>query len=310
MTSAAELLSAVEADPADDLVWLALADRLEEDGQAAEAELVRLREWLRGADLDDPQRRRVERRLQTLLLRGVRPALPRVALALPHGRELTVALVPPGAFWMGSPEDEPDRYDDEGPRHRVRISRGLWVGVTPVTQGQWRSVTGERANNYSGEERPVDQASWRESQRFCEMLGGWLGRPCRLPSEAEWEYACRAATTTRFFTGSDERALAAAAWYEANSNGESQPVGRKTPNAWGLHDLLGGVWEWCADSQREFPADAAEVEDPLGDESGLRVVRGGSVRNDPRATRCAHRGIDSLDSHLGPLGCRVVLPLG
>jgi uncharacterized protein (TIGR02996 family) len=308
MTVATDLLEAIQREPADDLAWLALADCLEEDGHGREAELVRLREWLRYAGLHDPARRKNERRLQDLLAQGVRPAGPALTLDLPHGATMRLALVPPGTFWMGSPEDEPDRYGDEGPRHRVRLTKGFWIGTCPVTQGQWRALTGERSSNYSGQERPVDQASWRECQHFCERLGGRLGREVRLPSEAEWEYACRAGTSTRFYSGEDERALASAAWYAQNSNGEPRPVGQKLPNAWGLRDLLGGVWEWCSDSQREFGA--AEVTDPAGEEGGLRVVRGGSIRNDPRATRSAHRGIDSLDSHLGPLGCRVVLELG
>jgi len=309
MTAASELLSAIEQDPGDDLAWLALADCLEESGRDREAELVRLREWLRFADLLHPERRSKERRLQALIAEGARPPGPVTALPLPHGSTMRLALVPPGTFWMGSPEGDPDRYDDEVPRHRVRLTNGFWVGVCPVTQSQWHAVTGVRASNYSGEERPVDQASWRECQRFCERLADFTGRSVRLPTEAEWEYACRAGTTSRFYSGDDEQSLAAAAWYQQNSNGEPRPVGKKLPNAWGLHDLLGGVWEWCSDSQRDY-GDGRLVVDPVGEEGGLRVVRGGSIRNDPRATRCGHRGIDSLDSHLGPLGCRVVIDLG
>src|SRR5262245_9645040 len=308
MTATLDLLTAIERDPADDLAWLALADCLEEVGEERRADLVRLREWLRVAELDHPERRGKERRLQALIAEGVRPAVPTLTLHLPHDARLTLALIPPGAFWMGSPEEEPNRYGDEVPSHLVRLSRGFWAGVCPVKQAQWHAVTGVRAAHYSGEERPVDQASWRDCQRFGERLAELIGRKVRMPTEAEWEYCCRAGTTTRYYSGDDEQALAAAAWYQQNSNGEPRPVGKKLPNAWGLHDVLGGVWEWCADSQRDF-GKGGPVTDPVGEEGGLRVVRGGSIRNDPRAVRCAHRGIDSLDSHLGPLGCRVVVEL-
>src|SRR5262249_3901446 len=129
MIAASELLGAIEREPGDDLAWLALADCLEESGQDREAELVRLREWLRFAELLHPERRAREFRLQRLIAEGVRPALPSMTLDLPHGATMRFALIPPGTFWMGSPEAEPNRYGDELPRHRVRLTNGFWMGV-------------------------------------------------------------------------------------------------------------------------------------------------------------------------------------
>src|SRR4051794_20150478 len=137
MAAESDLLRAIECDPADDLAWLALADCLEEAGQTDRAELVRLREWLRSAGVADPERAANERRLGELLAAGVRPAVPLRKVSLSPQVTLTLALIPPGSFWMGSTAGEAGCQNDECPRHRVRLSRPFWIGVTPVTNAQW-----------------------------------------------------------------------------------------------------------------------------------------------------------------------------
>lgn len=154
---------------------------------------------------------------------------------------------PPGTFLMGSPPEEVGRYDDEV-QHRVMLTKGFYLGVHPVTQAQWRAVMGSNPSWFKGDNLPVENVSWYDCQAFCKKLGGLV----RLPTEAEWEYACRAGTTTVYHTGDDEEALSRAGWYYTNSGGQTRPVGELTPNAWGLYDMHGNVWEWCADWHDEY----------------------------------------------------------
>jgi formylglycine-generating enzyme required for sulfatase activity len=155
--------------------------------------------------------------------------------------------------------------------------------------------------------------SWVDCLKFCEKLGKRAGRPFRLPTEVEWEYACRAGTTSPYSCGASEKALARAAWYEGNSEGETHPVGQKEPNAWGLHDMHGQVWEWCADRHRGFDEDASlEIHAGLiGEEPEDAVAqRGGSWWNAALDCRSASRVLDALlQSGYGTIGVRVVMEL-
>lgn len=164
---------------------------------------------------------------------------------------------PSGSFLMGSPENELGRDDDED-QVNVTLSQGYWLGKYPVTQGQWREVMGDlpgSAGYGKGPNHPVYYVNWDESQEFCtrytesERQAGRLtyGWAYRLPTEAEWECACRAGSTTRFCFGDDEAKLGDYAWYDENSKGQTHEVGQKKPNAWGLCDMHGNVWEWCCD---------------------------------------------------------------
>ena len=189
----------------------------------------------------------------------------------------------PGRFRMGSPEDEPGRYDNEGPRHEVRISEGFWLFDTPVTQALWEAVMGGNPSRFADRKRPVEQVSWDEASEFLQKINSRIpGLELVLPTEAQWEYACRAGTETATYVGpidilGDNNApiLDAIAWYGGNSgvgfeleNGYdssdwpgkqydhsragTHPVGQKLPNGWGLYDMLGNVWEWCADDLRSY----------------------------------------------------------
>ena len=199
-------------------------------------------------------------------------------------------------FLMGSPETEKGRYDDET-QHRVRLTKGFWMGKYPVTQAQWKSVMGSNPSYFHGEDRPVECVSWRECQAFCRAAGQGLA----LPTEAQWEYACRAGSTGAY--GGTGR-LEDMGWFRDNSGDKTHPVGRKAPNAWGLHDMHGNVWEWCADWSGVYPRE--EVTDPKGASSGsYRVGRGGGWCDGAAGCRSAHRSYYSPSSTLIRLGFRL-----
>jgi uncharacterized protein (TIGR02996 family) len=300
------LLWAIVADPSDDTTWLALADCLEEQEQPDRAELVRLREWLRQADLHDRQRPPRARRLQELLAAGVKPAVPMRQIVIAKKVTLDLVLIPPGSFWMGSPNNEAHRFGDEGPRHRVTLTKAFWLGVHPVTRAQWRAATGRQGpNRIKRKDHPVNNVSWHACQQMCASLGALTGQVFRLPTEAEWEYACRAATTTTFHSGDDLESLDRAAWYKRTSSDQTHPVGQKEPNAWGLFDMHGNILEWCQDGDRAYKD--SSVTDPVCTDTRRPVTRGGAFASTHQACRCAFRYQRRPDEQDRITGCRVVL---
>jgi formylglycine-generating enzyme required for sulfatase activity len=233
---------------------------------------------------------------------------------------LKLALIPAGDFVMGSPTSEEQRKEDEGPQHRVRISRRFYLGVCEVTQGQYEKVMeGNPSASKEGPDHPVDTVSWNDARDFCTKLSDLpeekaAGRHYRLPTEAEWEYACRAGTTTEFYCG---RSLSTK---QANycgvmpyGGGPKEPflnhaarVGSYAPNALGLYDMAGNVWEWCSDWYADrYPSDPSG-KDPQGPESGdCRLIRGGSWVNDAGSCRAAFRSRVAPDSRHHAVGFRV-----
>ena len=210
--------------------------------------------------------------------------------------------IPPGNFLMGS-KDEIGRFEDEGPQHLVTLTRGFWLGETPCTQAHWEAVMGENPSRLKGADRPVESVSWTEVGEFCARLNGLLpGLAASLPTEAQWEYACRAGTTSAFNDGSactnpdgKDEALKRLGWHAEGEKGETHPVGQLSQNAWGLRDMHGNVWEWCFDGMRQY--EAIPRTDPIGPTEGAgRVVRGGSFWDDARWCRSAYRVV------LGPVG--------
>ncbi|MBI4879763.1 MAG: formylglycine-generating enzyme family protein [Planctomycetes bacterium] len=203
--------------------------------------------------------------------------------------------IEPGEFWMGSPEAEDGRYENEGPRHRVQITKPFLLGKTEVTQGEWRAVMGTapwsgESNVVEGDDYPAMCASWEDANEFCGRLGEKEGVTYRLPTEAEWEYACRAGTETRFSFGDDEGQLGQYAWYGRDIFGHAEPVGRKKPNPWGLFDMHGNVWEWCADVYDKRYDERSPAADPVNTAGGgLRSLRGGAWPLNPRDCRSAFR---------------------
>jgi len=206
--------------------------------------------------------------------------------------------IPSGSFQMGSNNGE----KDEMPEHRVTVSRPFYLQATPVTQGQWRARMGDNLSQFKkGDDYPVEQVSWNDAQAFLQKLNAMdPGKNYRLPTEAEWEYACRAGTV-----GERYGELDAIAWYEGNSGGQTHPAGEKQPNAWGLYDMLGNVWEWCSDWYGENYYASSPATDPRGPMSGRsRVLRGGSWYDIDSGTRGAKRSRDLPDSRDYNLGFR------
>jgi formylglycine-generating enzyme required for sulfatase activity len=199
-------------------------------------------------------------------------------LKITNSLGMEFVYVKPGSFMMGSPANESGRYDDET-QHRVTLSKGFYMQTTEVTQGQWRAIMGSSPSKFSncGEDCPVEQVSWDDVQTFISKLNRKKGgNRYRLPTEAEWEYAARAGSTARFCYGDDEGRLSEYAWYSGNSGDKTHPVAQKQPNAWGLYDMHGNVYEWCQDwYDKNYPS--GNVTDPTGPSSGsLRVLCGGS----------------------------------
>ncbi len=203
-----------------------------------------------------------------------------------------------GEFWMGSPEGEAERFDDEGPMHRVKLTRGFWLADTACSQALWMAVMGKNPSHFRGDDRrPVEQVSWDDVQEFFWALQKRLpeGLQADLPTEAEWEYACRAGTPTPFSFGgqiSPEKVnYHGGRPYAGGAEGEARratvAVGSLPANGWGLYEMHGNVWEWCADGMREYTAQAQE--DPVGPAGGRRVLRGGAWFYLGRSCRSAQR---------------------
>ena len=225
--------------------------------------------------------------------------------------------IPPGSFLMGSPEDEVGRYSGEGPQHLVTLTQGFWMTATPCTQEQWKAVTGESPSHFRGVGRPVETVNWEACREFSGKLNEFSpGLHARLPTEAEWEYACRAGTTSGFNDGSGctrpfgrDPALDRLGWFDRNSGDETRAVGGKEPNGWGLHDMHGNVWEWCEDRAEEAGKTVADrhvaAAGPRREKHAGRIVRGGSCWYESRLCRSACRNSLGLDQSRWDLGFRL-----
>jgi formylglycine-generating enzyme required for sulfatase activity len=275
-----------------------------DDGRALRTELVRLRLW----------------------------ATPRLEAPgawfepLGDGEALTLVAIPAGSFWMGSPLEEKNRIHNEGPQHQVNLD-GFWMGQTPITQAQWRRVMGTNPSQFQGlradrDQRPVEEVSWNDAMAFCDKLSQLTGRCYSLPSEAQWEYACRAGTRTPFHFGgtliSELANFHATHGYEKTPPGvsrrETSAVGLFPANGWGLHDLHGNVWEWCLNAWHDFyrrAPDDGRARVSEDSQEARRLLRGGSWGFSPRYCRSACRGRFQPDDAIYGVGFRVVcLPQG
>jgi formylglycine-generating enzyme required for sulfatase activity len=329
----ADIRPLLAAVPDDTLAALALADYLEERGDAVrrlQGELFRLVYALtRSVEVQDRAGR--EERLRGLLAQGVRAIGPYRRIALDDQLAMDFAWVPPGAFLMGSPQYEEESEPEEGPQHEVALVRGFWMGTTPVTQEQYERLMGRNPSNRKGlvvdgvdvrRTAPVEEVEWYDAIAFLKKLsvrarGAAEGGRFRLPTEAEWEYACRAGTTTRFWSGDGEEDLARVGWYRDNSRsftvwsmGDSttHPVAELLPNAFGLYDVHGNVWEWCSDLYDENYYARSPNLNPRckrGDR-GRRVIRGGFAWGGANCCRSATRSSHDQDCSHNDLGFRVV----
>ena len=238
---------------------------------------------------------------------------------LPQDVKLEMVYCPAGTFMMGSPEDELGRYDDET-QHEVTLTESFWIGKTPITQVQYKAITGENPaeKDYGvGDNNPIYNVSWHDCVAFCEKLNQLKIAPSgyrfALPTEAQWEYACRAGTTTALNNGkpiiSEDGEcpnLDEVGWYLENADYDTRPVGEKQPNAWGIYDMHGNIWEWCADWYGDYPAGA--VTNPMGPETGeYCVLRGGSWYDFAGSCRSAIRGISDPNNYGGDGGFRLAL---
>jgi eukaryotic-like serine/threonine-protein kinase len=242
-----------------------------------------------------------------------------------------------GEFLMGTTKDQVDQlmrllspsyrasFYDEQPAHSVRLSKAFYLGIHEVTQGQYQAVMGENPSHFKGSgDLPVEMVSWLDAVKFCIKLSEREkrtpfyridgtevtlvgGNGYRLPTEAEWEYACRAKSKTLYPFGDDASKLGEHAWCSSNAKSKTHPVGQKLPNAWGLYDMLGNVWEWCADGyDGKYYASAPPADPPGAPRASDRVIRGGGWRNVvPWACRPAFRGRGAPGGGGGNLGFRV-----
>jgi formylglycine-generating enzyme required for sulfatase activity len=219
---------------------------------------------------------------------------------------------------MGSPASEQDRAGNEGPQTQVMISKAFLIGKYEVTQREYLKLMGYNPSQFTGDlDRPVDMVDWDNAMSYCEKLtaqeraagrlpAGW---EYRLPTEAQWEYACRAGTTSRFNFGNDPFyfELGTYAWYSDNSGKITHPVGTRSPNSWGLYDMYGNVWEWCSDLYTDS-LPGGSVTNPQGPSSGSnRVVRGGRFDYGPHWCRSAARYGLHPDSRYEVIGFRVAI---
>lgn len=248
--------------------------------------------------------------------------------------EYDMVWIPPGTFQMGSPSSEPGRNDDEQ-QHTVTLTNGFYMGVTEVTLGQWRAFVKETrykteaekdrwAYVFDGktwvlkkgtswkkpgfaqkEDHPVTCISWNDAQEFVKWVNKKEGVDIyRLPTEAEWEYASRAGSTTAYSFGNDAGSLGEYAWYDKNSGGKTHPVAQKQPNAWGLHDIHGNVFEWCSDLYGDYQE--GSVTDPIGASTGSkRLKRGGGWYYEANFCRSAARSGYNPSSRYSSLGFRL-----
>jgi len=219
-----------------------------------------------------------------------------LTLDLGGGVTMKMVLIRPGKFMMG--------YEGQG-RHEVTISKPFYLGATEVTQAQYEAVMGTNPSQFKGATNPVEMVSWNDAAEFCRKLSEKTRQAVRLPTDAEWEYACRAGTQTMFSFGNNASALGDYAWWDGNSGETTHPVGQKKPNAWGLYDMHGNVWEQCADRYEPYPK--GPVTDPSGPAAGhYRVLRGESWGGfDSGLFRCAFRYFDgpSFRSNCGGFRC-------
>jgi formylglycine-generating enzyme required for sulfatase activity len=260
------------------------------------------------------------------------------AAAIPWGDEellidilgrakIEFVLIPAGDFQMGSSETEREwaakrmeandedwaieTVPAESPQHNVKISQPFYLGKFEVTQAQWLAVMDSNPSLLKSPDNPVEQVSWDSIQAFLAKLNKAFAEErvaFRLPTEAQWEYACRAGTTTAFSFGDDPESLSQYAWSQDNAGKKSHPVGQLKPNAWGLFDMHGNVWEWCADWYAEDYYAESPATDPTGPATGSSCIfRGGGLVSHPEVCRSAYRGIHLPSVRRGAIGFRLAL---
>ncbi|MCR9099202.1 MAG: formylglycine-generating enzyme family protein [bacterium] len=229
-------------------------------------------------------------------------------LELGEGLAITFVRIPAGTFEMGSEPDDPHAQKDEFPMHNVTLTEDYYLGQYEVTQAEWEAIMGYNPSTFRHPDRPVEMVSWNDAQVFIQKLNVMGKGTFRLPTEAEWERACKLGGYT--FRDEEGRIvpwqLRQYAWFHSQSEGRSHPVGRKKPGAFQLYDMMGNVWEWCSDWYGPY-RDSAQT-DPTGPDTGeIKVYRGGSWFNEPAALRPANRHRHPVDVRFTNAGLRLVM---
>lgn len=233
---------------------------------------------------------------------GLGTAAATLPIALTNSVGIAMVRIEPGTFMMGNgPQGNATERD-----HTVQITRPYLIGVTEVTQAQWSAIMPENPSKARGDVLPVTNVSWEQASEYCRILSAREGRVYRLPTEAEWEHACRAGTTTSFSFGDSTELLGDFAWFNGNARGAVQPVATRRPNPWGLHDMHGNVREWCSDWFAWRYPTQPQI-DPIGPATGTqRVRRGGTVGFYPSAATSGARDAAPPDLSWDDVGFRVV----
>lgn len=226
-----------------------------------------------------------------------------LTLNITENINMVFSWIPAGGFMMGSSEKEQGHEAEESPRHKVRFDQGFYMGRSTVTASQWNEVMEPKCD---GDDEPAVMISWHQAVAFAGKLTEIInGLKFDLPTEAQWEYACRAGSNTRFSDGDTEQSLAESAWYAANSEGHTHPAGEKTPNKWNLYDMHGNVFEWCRDWEGRYSE--GEQTYPAGPEIGQKkILRGGCFKCPPQYCRCANRYSALPDHKNANIGFRLI----
>jgi uncharacterized protein (TIGR02996 family) len=310
------LLAGIVKEPREETRWLVLADWLQEYDDPRRAELLRLHRKLLATCCEPdahPERAAWQARMVELLVAGVKPCVPQETLMLPNRVRMTFSFIPPGAFLMGS--NHPDSFDNEKPVHRVEIEHGFFMGIFPVTQAQWTAVLGTDPSHFKGANRPVEMVSWDDCQEFCARVSERTGRQVRLPAEAEWEFACRAATTTEYVFGdvisTDLANYSGRYTWNGSLAGESRErtteVGEFPANPWGLYDVHGNVDEACLSMNGDD--ESTDQGTSRTAHYNLIPLRGGCWHAEPQWCRAANRCFEDHYYRNSGYGFRVCLRL-
>jgi formylglycine-generating enzyme required for sulfatase activity len=239
-------------------------------------------------------------------------------LDLGGGHKMKLVRIEPGQFMMGSPKNEADRFDDEGPMHEVEITKPFFIGVYAVTQEEYEKVAGKNPSDFKGARLPVENVPWDDAIEFCRKLSQNEGKTIDLPTEAEWEYACRGGSAGPFHYGSalssKQANFVGSSPYGGAAKGpwleKTVPVGSYEPNALGLYDMHGNVWQWCKDWYKADFYEESPRRDPQGPAKGeRRVLRGGSWGSVAASCRSASRTHDGAGDRFDAGGFRVVMRL-
>jgi len=248
-----------------------------------------------------------------MVLLLIRSRRKRTRLQFSMGLMLLATFVASIGVWGGVRWNEalkhPDDFPDERPIHPVTLTQPFYMGKFAVTQEQYQAVIGATPSHFKGKDNPVEQVSWDDAQAFCKRLTEQTKQTVRLPTEAEWEYACRAGTTTAYHSGDSEADLARVAWYDGNSKSTTHPVGQREANTFGLYDMHGNVWQWCQDYWDENYFSKSSAENPQGpDQGAVRLLRGGSWGNILVYCRSACRFRRGPGNRSNFIGFRVMVP--